>query len=233
MVGFLSLAFSVGFQHPMPKRHVSRAAFREASNNKRRKFSVAKTPTESHQTKKSSTSTTALNVKPIVKPVSSAAQKASTTTQLSASLTATLPSQVPSFKIFCDMDGVLVDFDAGVRKLSKGIAANELQKRRMWGLIGRAKKFYERLAWMKDGRELWDAIRHTKPDILTGVPSQKCARTQKYAWCRRELGVDVNHVDMAGSRSAHQTVRGTKKDGVTNVITCWSRNKHHESGERA
>ena len=39
----------------------------------------------------------------------------------------------------------------------------------------------------------------------------------------------LNHVDMAGKKSTHETVSGRKRKGVVNVITCWSRNKHCES----
>lgn len=132
------------------------------------------------------------------------------------------------------MDGVLVDFDAGVRALSNGVPANDLPKQRMWRLIGRCRyNFYERLQWMPDGRELWEAIKDTQPDILTGVPSNKDACVGKHNWCRRELGVAVNHVDMAARQGRHLCAKGKRTKGLTNVITCWSRNKHFESGEMA
>jgi hypothetical protein len=34
---------------------------------------------------------------------------------------------------------------------------------------------------------------------------------------------------MAGKKCSHEIVRGSKRRGVVNVITCWSRNKHYES----
>ena len=139
---------------------------------------------------------------------------------------------VAPWKVFCDLDGVLCDFDAGFRRIS-GRNPDELNMGHMWSIVASTDSFYEHLPWMSDGRELWDAIRHRQPDILTGVPRHWTARAEKAAWCRRELGVKTNHVDMAGNQRSHEIVYGRKKEGVVNVITCWSRNKHTESGFRA
>ena len=96
-----------------------------------------------------------------------------------------------------------------------------------------ANNFYEYLPWMSDGRELWNALVPLDPDILTGVPRQHGARRDKAAWCQRELGMPIHHVDMAGYQRSHAVVgNGQRKEGVVNVITCWSRNKHLESGMR-
>lgn len=86
---------------------------------------------------------------------------------------------------------------------------------------------------MKGGAELWEAIRPLQPDILTGVPMNAKARTEKASWCRRELGIPTNHVDMAGARSSHTVVSGRRQQDVTNVITCWSKNKFQEARQRA
>jgi hypothetical protein len=138
------------------------------------------------------------------------------------------------YTIFCDLDGVLCDFVAGVKKICNGKGPDELHnKGSMWSRIANTEDFYCNLPWMQDGRALWDAIRHLQPNILTGVPRSGNARQDKATWCRRELGVEINHVDMAGSKSTHCIVRGRKKKNVVNVITCWSKNKHLESGHRA
>lgn len=153
-------------------------------------------------------------------------QSSSTNTRRSSSVAAEAP-----YKVYCDLDGVLCDFDAGVRRIS-GRSPDELNMGHMWSIVTSADSFYEHLPWMSDGRELWNAIQHLSPDILTGVPRHWSARGDKAAWCRRELGMETNHVDMAGSQRSHTIVEGRKKEGVVNVITCWSRNKHMESGIR-
>jgi hypothetical protein len=151
------------------------------------------------------------------------------------------------YKIFCDLDGVLVDFEAGVRMIC-GRSPDDLPNQSaMWAAIGRTDRFYATLPWTEDGRALWDVLRNhpTTPYILTGVPRSMRSRSEKFTWCVRELvgkkttgtsadggDLEINHVDMAGKKSAHELVAGRRKDriGVVNVITCWSKNKHHESG---
>jgi hypothetical protein len=147
------------------------------------------------------------------------------------------------FKVYCDLDGVLVDFEHGIRSLfpdllSSSIQLQELERSKMWKRVAAADAFFERLPWAPGGRRLWQAIRHLEPDILTGVPvAHASSRREKYAWCRRELGLThkkVSHVDMAGRRWNHASVNGARKqDTMCNVITCWSNNKHYESGPGA
>jgi len=100
------------------------------------------------------------------------------------------PVSIDDYRLFMDLDGVLVDFNRGVRSIT-GREASELHPRRMWPLIARTKGFYEKLDWMADGKELWDAVRKFHPVVLTGLPMGKWAEPQKRSWCARELGPDV------------------------------------------
>jgi hypothetical protein len=136
------------------------------------------------------------------------------------------------FRIFCDLDGVLTDFDAGVVKLC-GKPPSQISSGLLWSSIAKAgPSFFEDLAWCHDGLELWNAILPLRPTILTGC-SRAAVAKDKAAWCKRELCVETNHVDMAAKKKAHEPVTGFRKQGgVTNVITCWSKNKHRESGPR-
>jgi hypothetical protein len=94
------------------------------------------------------------------------------------------------YKLFLDLDGVLADFDAGVRKVT-GRSPEALAVREMWPRLARADRFFERLDWTADGRALWLATAHLSPVILTGVPHGGWAEAQKRAWCARELGPGV------------------------------------------
>jgi hypothetical protein len=94
------------------------------------------------------------------------------------------------YRLFLDLDGVLVDFDAGVKKAT-GKLPHELGDRGMWPVLARTPDFYEHLPWMPDGRALWDFSLPFSPTILTGLPLGKWAEPQKRAWCARELGADV------------------------------------------
>jgi hypothetical protein len=145
------------------------------------------------------------------------------------------------FKVFCDLDGVLVDFEQGIRHLfpdepHNTFSIENLHRPTMWARA-KTNSFFEHLAWAPGGKQLWSAIQHLEPDILTGCPEYRDSRTEKFKWCQRELGLDqqnMRHVDMAGHLWGHRNVNGVcRSEEATHIITCWSYNKYHESGPGA
>ncbi len=48
------------------------------------------------------------------------------------------------------------------------------------------------------------------------------SRAEKFARCQKKLGINVNHVDMAGQKSSHERILGRRKDrlGVVNATMC-------------
>jgi hypothetical protein len=94
--------------------------------------------------------------------------------------------------LFCDLDGVLADFEKGVYNKFKKYP-DQLNPGLMWGVINKSSDFFETLPFMPKGGELWDNIRHYNPIILTGLPKKSDAiKQQKINWCKRELGDDVD-----------------------------------------
>lgn len=93
--------------------------------------------------------------------------------------------------VFCDLDGVLADFEEGVKnKFKKSV--DELNDRLMWGVINKSKTFFETLPWMPKGKELWENIKDYEPIIITGVPiGSKSGAEQKRKWCYNNLGENV------------------------------------------
>jgi hypothetical protein len=89
-----------------------------------------------------------------------------------------------------DLDGVLVDFDAGVTQIF-GKPPEALSPRQMWPMLAKTPGFYSNLDWLAGGRELWGFVRELHPTILTGLPRGNWAEPQKREWCNRELGADV------------------------------------------
>jgi hypothetical protein len=120
------------------------------------------------------------------------------------------------YRLFVDLDGVLVDFDRGVRSVT-GKRPDEQSPRQMWPQLARADRFYETLSWTADGRRLWDAVRDLSPTILTGLPMGTWAEPQKRAWCRRELGPDVPVITCM-SRDKGREGRHATPEGVTPVL---------------
>jgi hypothetical protein len=150
-------------------------------------------------------------------------------------------AEQPEIRVYCDLDGVLVDFEAGIRNIFPDLTKEfssfhipDLKRSTMWQKVKDADAFFEQLPWTRDGKRLWQAIRHLQPDILTGVPNHPSSRVEKLRWCERELGVQVNHIDMAGHFRTHLNMNARKVlPGKCNVITCWSDNKHYESRPNA
>ena len=95
--------------------------------------------------------------------------------------------------VFCDLDGVLADFEQGIiNKFKK--TPDQISPNLMWGAINKS-NFFETLPWMPKGRELWSHIRKYNPIILTGIPGRRTsAIEQKIKWCQRELGADIDVV---------------------------------------
>ena len=108
-------------------------------------------------------------------------------------------------KLFLDLDGVLADFDRGVRAVT-GKRPEALSVKAMWRALAKAPDFYNTLDFMEDALLLWDYCRPHVPTILTGLPLGSWAPDQKRRWVARMLGPDVP------------------------IITCMSREKHRWSG---
>jgi len=94
------------------------------------------------------------------------------------------------FQIFVDLDGVLADFDLGVKAIT-GKYPLEMTPGKMWRILASQKDFFSKLRWMPDGKKLWQAVLPYNPVILTGLPLGKWAEPQKRTWCRKELGESV------------------------------------------
>jgi hypothetical protein len=92
--------------------------------------------------------------------------------------------------LYCDLDGVLVDFEKGViNRLGK--IPEELNRNMMWAVLRKTPNFYDKLPWMSKGRTLWEAIKDYNPVILTGCPRGGWSEEDKRNWCARELGPHI------------------------------------------
>jgi hypothetical protein len=98
-------------------------------------------------------------------------------------------------RLFLDADGVLADFDEGAKRLL-GMAPRAFEakhgRREFWKRLTKAKNFYGTLPEMPDVRRLFDAVKHLKPTILTGLPLGNWAAPQKVRWAAEHFpGVPI------------------------------------------
>ena len=108
-------------------------------------------------------------------------------------------------RLFLDLDGVLADFDRGVREVT-GQPPEALPLKTMWAALSRAPRFFETLAFMEDAEALWRFCAPHRPTILTGLPLGNWAAPQKVRWAAEHF------------------------PGVP-IITCMARDKHKHMHE--
>jgi 5'(3')-deoxyribonucleotidase len=124
--------------------------------------------------------------------------------------------------IFCDLDGVLADFQKGV--INKFNKSDQLNSKLMWSTINKSNTFFETLPWMPKGRELWSHIKQYNPIILTGIPSySRSAVEQKIKWCQRELGADIQVITCASKDKSKYCLPGAILiDDRTDNLDIWN-----------
>jgi hypothetical protein len=112
-------------------------------------------------------------------------------------------------RLYLDCDGVLADFDAGATAVL-GMKPRAYEKshglRRFWQKLASAPDFYFGLPLLPGATELFEAVRHLDPIILTGLPLGNWAADQKVRWAARHFP-------------------GTR------IITCMARDKRDHAGE--
>lgn len=92
------------------------------------------------------------------------------------------------YKIYCDMDGVLVDFDRGYKELTGNEASFDTPKEEFWEPITRAgAAFWIKLKWMPDGKQLWNYIKPFNPQLLSAPSREESSKIGKFVWVKREM----------------------------------------------
>ena len=107
--------------------------------------------------------------------------------------------------LYCDLDGVLADFDGYYQRIF-GIDPRGKSGAVAWNALRRLGDFYADVLPLPDARWLWDQMMPWGPIVLTALPySIPEVAVYKRDWVRRHLG------------------EGTK------IICCKSRTKHRHA----
>ena len=114
---------------------------------------------------------------------------------------------VPKYQIYCDMDGVLTDFEKrfvtllqqeGPKYYSKATIAQVTRPKHFDKLEGTEEfwkfidqhiglEFWSEMPWMPQGQVLWDFIQPYGPKLLTSPSEDNTSRLGKRLWVRNHL----------------------------------------------
>ena len=93
-------------------------------------------------------------------------------------------------QLYLDCDGVLADFDKSATAIL-GAPPRRYEERhgigRFWKMLASAPDFYFSLPLMPDAMQLFDAVKHLDPIILTGLPRGNWAADQKMRWAAKHF----------------------------------------------
>jgi len=105
-----------------------------------------------------------------------------------------LLKEVNEYEIFCDMDGVLTDFDKQLYLFTGIKGGREYEKKKgteaFWDEIDKGGlKYWSEMPWMPDGKKLWNYIKDKNVRILSS-PARTIPESSKgkRIWVKKNLG---------------------------------------------
>ena len=142
-------------------------------------------------------------------------------------------------QLFLDCDGVLADFDKGATAVL-GMHPRAFEKRhgigRFWAKLTKAPDFYFGLPLLPDAMELFEAVKHLDPIVLTGLPSGGWAADQKVRWAARYFPGTKIITTRARDKREHGKPGDVLVDDMLKHAALWEEMGgvfiHHKSAEK-
>lgn len=127
-----------------------------------------------------------------------------------------------SFNIYCDMDGVLCDFE-GQFDHYYGIPVSEYRKEKGAIILKRAiddigVDFWSKMPWYPGGKELWSYIAKYNPNILSSPSTFKYAVQGKLIWIKNNLNPQPAKILFEQSGEKQNVLSGLTPDQIKKSI---------------
>jgi hypothetical protein len=127
-------------------------------------------------------------------------------------------------QLFLDCDGVLADFDHGATAIL-GMPPKAFEKRhglgRFWAKLASAPDFYFSLPLLPGANELFEAVKHLDPIILTGLPQGNWAADQKVRWAAQHFPGTRIITTMARNKRNHGKPGDVLVDDMLKHAALW------------
>lgn len=136
-------------------------------------------------------------------------------------------TKIPSgFVVYCDMDGVLCDFEDRFKEFT-GMSCREYENKygtkAFWDAIGKeGVEYWSKMPWMDDGKQLWDYIAKYNPTMLSAPSWDPASKIGKYEWVKENLTPDTKVILV--NKKDKQLYAGENKiliDDRTDNISDW------------
>lgn len=132
---------------------------------------------------------------------------------------------VIKYKIYCDLDSVLANFDQGFHKLTHKYPLQyeqEYGKDQFWSVITEAGAgFWKELRWMPGGRSLWKYIDKYNPIILSAPSRHDSSREGKQQWVTKYLPGTELVLEYAQDKKKHASPNSILIDDREENISQW------------
>jgi hypothetical protein len=130
--------------------------------------------------------------------------------------------KISRLKIYCDMDGVLCDFDTQFDHYY-GIPprqySNEKGKKVFEDAVDKVgPQFWAKMPWMPGGKELWAKISPYNPAIVTSPGNFKFAIEGKKIWIKENLSPQPKSVFFAKAGNKHLVISDKPESEIKNSI---------------
>lgn len=131
-----------------------------------------------------------------------------------------------SYKIYCDMDGVLTDFKGDFQHYS-GYSTEEYEtkfgEKAFWKFIHHdiGIKFWSDMNWMPSGKELWKYIESYSPILLSAPFNHPDSRKGKKIWVESNIGKQKLILSKAINKKNYASTKSILIDDMEKNIKGW------------